>query len=48
MRAKELGYERLMTESEERNDPMRSLNLKLGYVPDPSLSTVVVRGPLLH
>ena len=46
-RAKELGYDRLVTESEERNDPMRSLNLKLGYVPDPSLSTVVCRGPLL-
>jgi GNAT superfamily N-acetyltransferase len=47
-RAKELGYDRLVTESEERNDPMRSLNLKLGYLPDPSLSTVVLRGPLLH
>jgi GNAT superfamily N-acetyltransferase len=46
-RAKELGYDRLVTESEERNDPMRSLNLKLGYVPDPSPSTVVCRGPLL-
>jgi GNAT superfamily N-acetyltransferase len=47
-RAKELGYDRLVTESEERNDPMRSLNLKLGYVSDPSLSTVVLRGPLLR
>jgi GNAT superfamily N-acetyltransferase len=47
-RAQELGYERLVTESEERNDPMRNLNLKLGYLPDPSLSTVVLRGPLLH
>jgi hypothetical protein len=37
-----------VTESEERNDPMRSLNLKLGYVSDPSLSTVVLRGPLLR
>lgn len=48
VRAKEVGYERLVTESEERNDPMRALNLKLGYVPDPSLSTVVLRGPLLR
>ena len=47
-RAKELGYLRLVTESEERNDPMRKLNQKLGYLPDPSLSTVVLRGPLLH
>jgi GNAT superfamily N-acetyltransferase len=47
-RAGELGYERLVTESEERNDPMRNLNLKLGYLPDASLSTVVLRGPLLH
>ncbi|HEV8602774.1 MAG TPA: GNAT family N-acetyltransferase, partial [Gaiellaceae bacterium] len=46
--AKELGFERLVTESEERNLPMRSLNLKLGYRPEPSLSTVVLRGPLLH
>ncbi len=26
---------------------MRRLNEKLGYVPEPSLSTVVLRGPLL-
>ena len=47
-RAKELGFERLVTESEERNEPMRQLNLKLGYVPEPSLSTVVLLGPLLQ
>jgi hypothetical protein len=27
---------------------MRQLNLKLGYVPEPSLSTVVLLGPLLQ
>ena len=35
-----------MTESEERNEPMRRLNEKLGYLPSPELSTVVMRGPL--
>jgi mycothiol synthase len=45
--AKRRGYARLVTESEERNEPMRNLNLKLGYRPEPSLSTVVLRGPLL-
>jgi GNAT superfamily N-acetyltransferase len=46
-RAKQLGFDRLVTESEERNDPMRKLNVKLGYLPEPSLSTVVLLGPLL-
>jgi GNAT superfamily N-acetyltransferase len=45
--AKERGFRRLITESEERNLPMRRLNDKLGYRPEPSLSTVVLRGPLL-
>src|SRR6266516_2383216 len=37
---------RLLTESEERNEPMRKLNEKLGFVPAPEWSTVVIRGPL--
>ena len=41
------GAKRLVTESEERNTPMRRLNEKLGYRPEPSLSTVVLRGRLL-
>ncbi|MDQ5822465.1 MAG: GNAT family N-acetyltransferase [Actinomycetota bacterium] len=45
--AKERGVKRLVTESEERNTPMRRLNEKLGYKPEPSLSTVVLRGSLL-
>jgi mycothiol synthase len=44
--AKEAGFRRLLTESEERNDPMRLLNEKLGFVPAPEWSTVVMRGPL--
>jgi GNAT superfamily N-acetyltransferase len=44
--AKRAGFERLLTESEERNDPMRRLNEKLGYVPAPEWSTVVLRGPI--
>jgi GNAT superfamily N-acetyltransferase len=43
--AKEAGYRRLVTASEERNLPMRNLNAKLGFVPEPSLSTIVLRGP---
>ena len=38
-------YRRLLTESEERNEPMRKLNEKLGFVPAPEWSTVVMRGP---
>jgi mycothiol synthase len=45
--AKAHGFRRLVTESEERNEPMRNLNLALGYRPAPSWSTVVLRGPLL-
>ncbi len=44
--AKQAGFERLLTESEERNEPMRRLNEKLGFLPAPELSTVVMRGPL--
>jgi mycothiol synthase len=43
--AKQAGFRRLVTGSEERNIPMRSLNAKLGYKPEPSLNTVVFRGP---
>lgn len=45
--AKRAGFRRLTTESEERNVPMRRLNEKLGYVPAPELSTVVMRAPLV-
>jgi GNAT superfamily N-acetyltransferase len=44
--AKRAGFRRLVTESEERNEPMRRLNLKLGFVPAPELSTVVMRRPV--
>jgi GNAT superfamily N-acetyltransferase len=44
--AKRAGYKRLLTESEERNEPMRKLNEKLGFVPAPEWSTIVIRGPL--
>ncbi len=44
--AKDAGFRRLVTESEERNQPMRRLNEQLGFVPSPELSMVVVRGPL--
>jgi mycothiol synthase len=44
--AKEAGFKRLLTESEERNEPMRRLNEKLGFVPAPEWSTVVIRGPV--
>ncbi|HMI98797.1 MAG TPA: GNAT family N-acetyltransferase [Gaiellaceae bacterium] len=44
--ATELGLRRLATGSEERNLPMRTLNAKLGYQPDPELSVVVLRGPV--
>jgi len=40
-------YRRLLTESEERNEPMRRLNEKLGFVPAPEWSTVVMQGPLV-
>jgi GNAT superfamily N-acetyltransferase len=42
--ARRLGLRRLMTESEERNEPMRRLNEKLGYCPVPGM--IALRGPL--
>jgi GNAT superfamily N-acetyltransferase len=45
--AKRAGFRRLLTESEERNEPMRLLNEKLGYVPAPELSTLVMQGPVV-
>jgi GNAT superfamily N-acetyltransferase len=43
--AKRMGLRRLVTESEERNAPMRTLNEKLGYRPEPALSEVLIQGP---
>ena len=43
--AKRAGFRRLITENEERNEPIRKLNAKLGYRPELSLSTLVLRGP---
>ena len=45
--AKRAGFKRLLTESEERNEPMQRLNEKLGFVPSPERSTVVMRGPIV-
>jgi GNAT superfamily N-acetyltransferase len=42
--AKESGYERLETQNEERNEPIRRLNERFGYVVAPG--SVTVRGPL--
>ena len=42
--AKAAGLEKLYTESEERNEPMRGLNEELGFRPIPGM--VVMRGPL--
>lgn len=42
--AKAAGLEKLYTESEERNEPMRRLNESLGFRPIPGM--VVMRGPL--
>jgi len=44
--AQAAGVRRVLTESEERNEPMRRLNEKLGFVPAPEWSTVVIRGPV--
>lgn len=44
--AKRAGFRRMLTESEERNEPMRRLNEKLGFVPAPEYSTVVMQGPV--
>ena len=45
--ARRAGFRRLVTGNEERNTPIRNLNAKLGYRPEPSLSTVVLRGPVV-
>jgi mycothiol synthase len=42
--AKEAGLEKLFTESEERNEPMRRLNEELGFRPIQGM--IVLRGPL--
>jgi GNAT superfamily N-acetyltransferase len=42
--AKEHGYERLETQNEERNEPIRRLNVRYGYVVEPG--SVTVRGPI--
>jgi mycothiol synthase len=42
--AKDNGYERLETQNEERNEPIRRLNQRHGYVVEPG--SVTVRGPL--
>ena len=42
--AKENGYERLETQNEERNEPIRRLNERHGYVVEPG--SVTVRGPI--
>ena len=42
--AKESGYERLETRNEERNEPIRRLNERFGYVVTPG--SVTVRGPI--
>jgi hypothetical protein len=34
-----------VTESEERNAPIRTLNEKLGYRPEPALSEILIQGP---
>ena len=42
--AKEAGYERLETQNEERNEPIRRLNQRHGYVVEPG--SVTVRGAI--
>ena len=42
--AKQNGYERLETQNEERNEPIRRLNQRHGYVVEPG--SVTVRGPI--
>jgi hypothetical protein len=42
--AKEHGYEELRTANEERNEPIRRLNARLGYRPAPG--QVFLEGPL--
>jgi GNAT superfamily N-acetyltransferase len=42
--AKENGYVRLETQNEERNEPIRRLNERYGYVVEPG--SITVRGPI--
>jgi GNAT superfamily N-acetyltransferase len=42
--AKQAGFERLETQNEERNEPIRRLNERHGYVVEPG--SVTVRGPI--
>jgi GNAT superfamily N-acetyltransferase len=42
--AKESGFDRLETQNEERNEPIRRLNERYGYVATPG--TITVRGPV--
>ncbi len=42
--AKAAGYERLETQNEERNEPIRRLNERYGYVVTPG--SITVRGPI--
>lgn len=42
--SKEHGYERLVTQNEERNAPIRTLNERFGYVPAPG--RVLMCGPI--
>jgi GNAT superfamily N-acetyltransferase len=42
--AKKHGYERLSTNNEERNEPIRRLNERYGYRPVPG--RIFVRGPV--
>lgn len=46
--SKEAGAARLVTTNEERNTAMKRINEALGYRPEPRLSTIVLRGPLLR
>jgi GNAT superfamily N-acetyltransferase len=43
--AKDAGYERLETQNEERNEPIRRLNERFGYVVTPG--SITVRGPVV-
>jgi GNAT superfamily N-acetyltransferase len=43
--AKTHGYERLETQNEERNEPIRRLNERYGYIVEPG--SVTVRGPIV-
>jgi len=41
--AKENGFRRVVTNNEERNEPIRRLNERLGY--EPALGRSLMRGP---